>query len=68
MLRSLQTEISNIIYSSVYLRLSQVCLETIYRGRDVVAVVPIGFMESRLYFNSGRRTAQKHDFDSDVVP
>ena len=41
-----------------YLKVRQVCLETICRGRDVVAVVPIGFMESRSYFNCGRRAAQ----------
>ena len=45
--------ISNSIYSGVYLKGLQVCLETICRGRDNVAVVPIGFMESRLYFNCG---------------
>ena len=52
---SLRAEISNSVYSDVYLKVRQVCLETIYRGRDVVAVVPVGFMDSRSYFNCGRR-------------
>ena len=41
---SLRTEISNSIYSDVYLKVSQVCLETIYRGRDVVVVLPIEYL------------------------
>ena len=44
---SLRAESSKSIYSTVYVKVRQVSLETIYRGRDVVAVVPIGFMESR---------------------
>ena len=55
----LRAESSNIIYSTVYVKVRQVWLETIYRGRDVVAVLPIEFMESRSYFNCGRRAA--HD-------
>ena len=43
--------ISNSIYSNVYLKIKQVCLEAIYRGRDVVAVLPTGYMESQSYFN-----------------
>ena len=38
---SLRTESSNSVYSTVYVKVRQVYLETIYRGRDVVAVVPI---------------------------
>ena len=53
---SLQTESSNSIYSTVYVKVRQVCLETIYR---VVAVIPIGFMESRSYLNCGCQAA--HD-------
>ena len=56
---SLRAESSNSIYSTVYVKVRQVCLETIYRGRDVVAVIPIGFMESRSYLNCGCRAA--HD-------
>ena len=37
---NLRAKILNSIYSNIY-------FETIYRGHDVVAVVPIGFMESR---------------------
>ena len=48
---SLPAEILNTIYSGVYLKVRQVFLETICRGRDVVAIVPIKFMESRSYFN-----------------
>ena len=50
---SLRAESSNRIYSTVDVKVSQVCLETIYRVRDVVAVIPIGFMESRSYLNCG---------------
>ena len=32
---------SNSIYSDVYPKVRQICLEAIYLGRDVVAVVPI---------------------------
>ena len=50
---SLRTESSNSIYSTFYEKIRQVYLETIYRGCDVVAVVSIGFMESRSYLNCG---------------
>ena len=56
---SLWAESSNSIYSTVYVKVRQVCLETIYRGRDVVAVIPTVFMESRSYLNSGCRAV--HD-------
>ena len=56
---SLQAESSNSIYSTVDVKVRQVCPETIYRGHDVVAVIPIGFMESRSYLNCGCRAA--HD-------
>ena len=49
---SLQAEISNSIYSGVYLKVRQVYLETIYCDHDVVAIIPIGFMEV------GRRAVQ----------
>ena len=38
---SLLAEISNIIHSNVYLKVRQGCLEILYLGHDVVAVVPI---------------------------
>ena len=44
---SVWVESSNSIYSTVYVKVRQVCLETIYRARAVVAVTPTGFMESR---------------------
>ena len=50
---SLRTESSNGIYSTIYVKVRQVYLETIYRGHDVVAIIPIGFMESRSYLNCG---------------
>ena len=56
---SLQAVSSNSIYSTVYVKVRQVYLETTYRGRDVVAVIPTGFMESRSYLNCGCRAA--HD-------
>ena len=56
---SLRAESSNSIYSTVYVKVRRVCLETIYCGRDVVAVIPIGFMESRAYLNCGCQAA--HD-------
>ena len=61
---SLQAKISNSIYSNVYVKVRQVCLETFYRGRDVVAIVPVGFIESWPYFNCGHRAAQ---FYSEVI-
>ena len=46
---SLRSESSNSIHSTVYVKVRQIYLETIYGGRDVVAVIPIGFMERRSY-------------------
>ena len=57
---SLWAEISNSIYSNVYLKVKQLCLEAICRGRAVTAVLPIGYMESQSYLNCGRRAAQFH--------
>ena len=48
---SLWAEVLNSIYSGLYLKVRQACLEKICRGCDVAAVVPIGFMASQLYFN-----------------
>ena len=56
---SLWAESSNSIYSIVYIKVRQVCFETIYRGRDVFAVIPSGYMESQSYFNCGCRAG--HD-------
>ena len=50
---SLRAEILNSVYSDAYLKVRQVFLETINRGRDAVVVVPVGFMDS--YANCGRR-------------
>ena len=44
---SLQAESSKRIYSTVHVKVRQVCLETIYCGCDVAAIIPTGFMESR---------------------
>ena len=57
---SLWAEISNSIYSNVYLKVNQLCLEAICRGRDVAAVLPIGYLENQSYLNCGRRAAQFH--------
>ena len=35
-------------------------MEAIYPGRDVAAVLPIGYMKNRSYLNCGRRAAQCH--------
>ena len=56
---SLRAESSNSIYSTAHVKVWQVCLETIYRGRDVVTIIRIGFIESRSYLNCGCRAA--HD-------
>ena len=55
---SLRTEHSNSIYSTIYVKVRQVCLQTIYCGHGVVAVVPIEFMESHSYFNCGHPAAR----------
>ena len=60
MILNLWAEISNSIYSIVYLRFKQLCLEAICRGRDVATVLPIGYMENHSYLNCGRRAAQFH--------
>ena len=54
---SLRAESSNSIWFFFNVKVRRVCLETIYRGRDDVAVIPIGFMESRSYLNCGCRAA-----------
>ena len=61
---SLWAEISNSIYFDACLKVRQVCVKAIYCGHDVVAVLPIGFVESRSYFNCGRWAAQ---FYSEVI-
>ena len=35
-------------------------MEAVYPGRDVAAVLPIGYMKNRSYLNCGRRAAQFH--------
>ena len=47
---SLQAAISHSIYSNVNLKVKQViCLEAIYHGRDVVAVLPTGYGRSVIF-------------------
>ena len=47
---SLQAAISHSIYSNVNLKVKQViCLEAIYHGRDVVAVLPTGYGKSVIF-------------------
>ena len=41
---SLWAQISNSIYSSVYLKVRKGCLKIFYLGRDVVVVVPIEYL------------------------
>ena len=62
---SLRAEISNSVYSDV-LKVRQVFLETINRGRDAVVVVPVGFMESYELWTSSRSSAEQfYNFRSD---
>ena len=56
----LRADISNSFYSNVYLKVKQVCLEALCPGRDVAAVLLIGYMKNRSYFNCGRGAAQFH--------
>ena len=47
---SLQAAVSNSIYSNINFKVKQVvCLEAIYRGRDVVAVLPTGYGKSMIF-------------------
>ena len=47
---SLQAEILHNIYSNVNLKVKQViCLQAIYHGRDVVAVLPTGYGKSIIF-------------------
>ena len=52
--------ISNSIYSNVYLKIRQVCLEAIYRSRDVVAVLPTGYMERQSCLSSSSVVPQEN--------
>ena len=76
---SLQAAISNSIYSNVNLNVKEViCLEAIYHGRDVVAVLPTGYGKSVIFhllpslfldkINCGRRAAQSHPVVIVVYP
>ena len=47
---SLQAAISHSIYSNINLKVKQViCLEAIYHGRDVVALLPTGYGKSVIF-------------------
>ena len=62
---SLRAEISTSVYSDVYLKVRQVFLEPINRGRDAVVVVPVGFMDSYELWTSSRPCAEQ--FYSEVI-
>ena len=64
---SLRAEISNSVYSDVYVKVRQVFLETIIRGRDAVVVVPVGFMRDsyELWTSSRSYAEQFYNFRSD---
>ena len=62
---SLRTEISNSVYSDVYLKVRQDFLETINRGRDAVVLVPVGFMDSYELWTLSRSCAEQ--FYSEVI-
>ena len=47
---SLQAAVLNSIYSNINFKVKQVvCLQAIYRGRDVVAVLPMGYGKSMIF-------------------
>ena len=63
---SLQAEISNSVYSDVYLKVKHVFLETINPGCDAVVIVPVGFMDSYELWTSSRSCAEQfYNFRSD---
>ena len=48
---SLQAAVSNSIYSNINFKVKQVvCLGAIYRGRDVVAVLPTRYGKSMIFY------------------
>ena len=76
---SLQVAILSSIYSNVNLNVKEViCLEAIYHGRDVVAVLPTGYGKSVIFhllpslfldkINCGHRAAQSHPVVIVVYP
>ena len=64
---SLRAEISNSVYSDVYLKVRQVFLETINCGRDDVVVVPVGFIDSYELWTLSRSCAEQFYFEAIVI-
>ena len=66
---SLQAAVSNSIYSNINFKVKQVvCLEAIYRGRDVVAVLPTGYGKSMIFHLLPSLFLDKIKCESRVAP
>ena len=66
---SLQAAVSNSIYSNINFKVKQVvCLEAIYRGRDVVAVLPTGYGKSMIFHLLPSLFLDKIKCESQVAP
>ena len=66
---SLQAAVSNSIYSNINFKVKQVvCLEAIYRGRDVAAVLPTGLGKSMIFHLLPSLFLDKIKCESRVAP
>lgn len=66
---SLQAAISNSIYSNINFKVKQVvCLEAIYHGRDVVAILPTGYGKSMIFHLLPSLFLDKIKCESRVAP
>ena len=66
---SLQAAVSNSIYSNINFKVKQVvCLEAIYRGRDVVAVLPTRYGKSMIFHLLPSLFLDKIKCESRVAP
>ena len=66
---SLQAAVSSSIYSNINFKVKQVvCVEAIYRGRDVVAVLPTGYGKSMIFHLLPSLFLDKIKCESRVAP
>ena len=66
---SLRAAVSNSIYSNINFKVKQVvCAEAIYRGRDVVAVLPTGYGKSMIFHLLPSLFLDKIKCESRVAP
>ena len=66
---SLQAAVSNSIYSNINFKVKRVvCLEAIYRARDVVAVLPTGYGKSMIFHLLPSLFLDKIKCESRVAP